>query len=185
MSQVKYGHIVQNLESRSDDGMTRRPQKSDLLPSRKPWGLQPIRDGHPVPRMPQHLLHVRLQRPGTWMEVILPPRGLGQRHQDGLHAAARHRQAELGAAIVHKVELHVTPPAHLLPPLLLLSVRQRVPALHDGHVAGNDGLRGSDCKRTKWATARGSNDRVTMGENKVYILMIEALPDNTLDILSE
>mmetsp|Transcript_9963 Transcript_9963/g.24797 ORF Transcript_9963/g.24797 Transcript_9963/m.24797 type:complete len:223 (-) Transcript_9963:731-1399(-) len=76
--------------------------------------------------------------------VVLPTCSLRQRHQDALqapNATGQHLEAEGGATVVHKVELHVSAPPHLLPILLLLSELVILVLLKDGDIGLGHGIK--------------------------------------------
>mmetsp|Transcript_8067 Transcript_8067/g.35663 ORF Transcript_8067/g.35663 Transcript_8067/m.35663 type:complete len:258 (+) Transcript_8067:186-959(+) len=93
---------------------------------------------HPRPRVPERVERVSLPGSLLGLHVVLPPRGEGQGHEDGLDASAGP-QPERGAAIVHEVKLDVPPAAHLLPLLLRLGVLVVLVLGHERDVGGDDG----------------------------------------------
>lgn len=66
---------------------------------------------------------------------IHPPRRQRQTHQYTLDPRPRRLQPKRRPAIMHKIELDIPPPPHLLPLLLRLRVRHVLTPLDQRHVA--------------------------------------------------
>lgn len=65
---------------------------------------------YPLPRRPKRLHNLCLLAAFLRFEVVLPPRRLGERHEDRLDATAR-LEAEHRSPVVDQVELDVSFPA--------------------------------------------------------------------------
>ena len=90
----------------------------------------------PLARVLEGVHDLGLGRSLLHLVVVLPARGLGERHEDALDAPTRF-EAEDGAAVVDQVELDVPAAAHLLP----LPLRRREVIVlvlgHGGQVGGD------------------------------------------------
>ena len=88
---------------------------------------------HPFAGIFQHFHQLALPalRLRPQLAHILPPRRLRQTHQDALNPRSRCRESELGATVVHEIELDVSPPAYELPAPLRRRIRRANSTLED------------------------------------------------------